>query len=312
MICAVTACLDLVWFANGGSQGSIGLFFFTVALFAVLFTEGWARHLVLALLVANIFGLHVAERAWPHLVHPFNTAMDRLIDLLTGYALSLFICTLMLWVVLAVFKRERSRLVDSEGMYREILERQGEGFSMVDAQERFLLVNPVAEQIFGVGPGQLVGRALTEFLSEDQQERLRRETGLRAEGHQSTYELRIQRADGQVRTLMVTASPRLGRPGEPLQAIGVFRDITERKEAEDRLRESEERFRTYIEQSIDVIFTLDAEGTFQFVSPAWERHFGVPEAEVIGKPFAPVVHPEDVGPCAEHLSRVLASGHDRS
>ncbi len=308
MICAVTACLDLVWFANGGSQGSIGLFFFSVALFVVLFTEGRARYLVLGLLLADVFGLHLTERAWPQLVHPFNTATDRLLDLLTGYALSLFICALMLWVVLEGFRRERIQLAESEGMYREFLEGQGEGFSTVDAQERFLMVNPVAEAIFGVGPGQLVGRSLVEFLPADQQELLRRESELRAKGHHSTYEIRIRRADGELRTLQVTATPRFGQDGDPLQVIGVFRDITERKESEDRLRESEAKFRTYIEQSIDVIFTLDAEGGFLFVSPAWERHFGIPVEEVTGKPFAPFVHPEDVQPCVEHLSRVMTTG----
>jgi len=74
------------------------------------------------------------------------------------------------------------------------------------------------------------------------------------------------------------------------------------------LQASEERFRTYVEQSSDVIFTLDSEGRFQFVSPAWGRHFGYPASEVIGKPFVPFVHPEDVKPCAEYLGEVLTSG----
>ena len=74
------------------------------------------------------------------------------------------------------------------------------------------------------------------------------------------------------------------------------------------LQASEERFRTYVEQSIDVIFSLDTQGIFQFVSPAWERHFGYPPSEVLGKPFGPFVHPDDVQRCAEYLEEILTSG----
>ncbi|HJW71647.1 MAG TPA: PAS domain S-box protein [Geothrix sp.] len=304
----IIAGLDLIWFPNGGSQGSIGLYFFSAALFLVLFFEGYFRVVALFLLLANIFALHFAEALWPNLLHTFSKT-DRLIDLLTGYALSLLICSLMLWVVLSGFNREKQRLAESEGLYRELLNRQGEGFAMLDAQERFLVVNPMAEEIFGVAPGQLVGRSLLDLVPLDQQELLHRETGLRADGSHSTYELRIRRDDGAQRTLLVTGTPRPDHASGLPQTIGIFRDITEWREQEDQLRESEEKFRAYIEQSIDVIFTLDADGNFTFVSPAWERHFGYPVKEVIGHAFAPFVHPDDIQPCFAFLTEVLATGH---
>ena len=133
-------------------------------------------------------------------------------------------------------KEAESALMASEAMYRELLDRQGEGFSMVDEQERFLIVNPVAEAIFGVPPGGLLGRSLWDFLSEEQQARVRTESGLRAQGRHSTYELEIQREDGTLRTLLVTATPRASQGETATQVIGVFRDITERKQAEQQQR----------------------------------------------------------------------------
>ncbi|GLH72689.1 hypothetical protein GETHLI_11910 [Geothrix limicola] len=195
-----------------------------------------------------------------------------------------------------------------ETMYRELLNSQGEGFGMVDADERFVVVNPVAEEIFGVAPGHLVGRCLMDYLPEDQAEVVRRESLRRPKGISSTYELRIRREDGTPRILLVTGRPWANQPEGERLVIGIFRDITERKEMEVRLSESEARFRTYIEQSRDVIFTLDAQGTFVFVSPAWERHFGFPASEVIGRPFAPFVHEDDVAPCMAYLTRVLSTG----
>lgn len=223
--------LDLVWFPNAGSQGSIGLYFFPVAFFLVLFFRGAFRSLGFIFLVANIITLLVWEMLSPNLAHAFNP-LERLIDLSTGYLLSMLICVLMLWVVLEGFNREKRRLADSERLYRELLERQGEGFALVDANERFLFANPLAEQIFGVPHGGLVGHSLLDFLGPEGQHKVLEETKLRAQQIHSTYEVPIQRADGESRLLRVTATPGRLSPDEPLNIIGVFRDITEETQAE--------------------------------------------------------------------------------
>ena len=58
----------------------------------------------------------------------------------------------------------------------------------------------------------------------------------------------------------------------------------------------------------DVIFTLNKNGDFLFVSPAWERHFGFPVSDVLGRSFAPFVHPDDVASLIDYLTRVLSTG----
>jgi len=110
MLFSYVVCLDLLWFPNGGSQGSIGLHFFEVGLGLVLFFRGRFRYAGLALLVANITALLLAERAWPDLAHPFRWPSGRLLDLTAGYAISLLVCSLMLWYVLGGLEREQARL----------------------------------------------------------------------------------------------------------------------------------------------------------------------------------------------------------
>ena len=83
-------------------------------------------------------------------------------------------------------------------------------------------------------------------------------------------------------------------PGGDLVAIeGIGRDITERKEAEDALRRSEERFRSLIQNASDVITILEADGTVRYVSPAIERVLGLEAEDVVGKNAWSFVDPVD-------------------
>ena len=71
------------------------------------------------------------------------------------------------------------------------------------------------------------------------------------------------------------------------------RDITARQAAEEALRRSEERYRTLIENINDVVFSIDAEGRFDYISPAMERATGYKPEEIIGKSLPSFMTPED-------------------
>jgi PAS domain S-box-containing protein len=166
----------------------------------------------------------------------------------------------------------------SEALYRELLERQGEGFAVVDGEERFVMVNGVAEGIFGAAPGTLTGRSLLEFLSEDQRDLVRSQSALRAEGRSSTYELEIRReGDGAARTLLVTATP--GRDGDdhPMQAIGVIRDITERRLAEEALRRSEADMQAVLAAAAAGILAIDHERRVVHVNRRFAEIWQIPQ-----------------------------------
>jgi len=109
---------------------------------------------------------------------------------------------------------------------------------------------------------------------------------------------------GETQWLNIASQPEILANGEVLWH-GVVVDISRRKLAEEALTESETRFRTHVEQSFDIIFTLDDQGHFLFVSDAWERQLGRPVSEVVGRHFSYFTHPEDVAPCADYLTRVL-------
>jgi PAS domain S-box-containing protein len=71
--------------------------------------------------------------------------------------------------------------------------------------------------------------------------------------------------------------------------------------------EDAQRFRIFVENANDIVYTLSLDGVFTYVSPNWQECLGVPAEEVTGKPFAPNVHPDDVHLCNDFL-RDVAQG----
>jgi PAS domain S-box-containing protein len=85
-------------------------------------------------------------------------------------------------------------------------------------------------------------------------------------------------------------------------------DVTDQRKAEEALRASEEKYRRLVENSRDIVYTLDGTGVFRFVSPAWTTLLGHPVSEVVGRSFAPFVHPDDAPACRAFLGRIVESG----
>jgi two-component system, cell cycle sensor histidine kinase and response regulator CckA len=68
--------------------------------------------------------------------------------------------------------------------------------------------------------------------------------------------------------------------------------------------EDAQRFRSFVENANDIVYTLSLDGIFTYVSPNWQDCLGVPAEDVTGKPFAPAVHPDDVHLCNDFLREV--------
>jgi PAS domain S-box-containing protein len=136
---------------------------------------------------------------------------------------------------LLVRRKAEEALRRSEQRYRTLIENQGEGICLVDENESMTFANPAANEIFGVTSGGLEGHNLKEFLPPEEFALARRETEIRRSGQTSTYETKIRRTDGELRTLLVTARPRFDDDGTFVGAFSIFRDITERRQAEEEL-----------------------------------------------------------------------------
>jgi diguanylate cyclase (GGDEF)-like protein/PAS domain S-box-containing protein len=123
----------------------------------------------------------------------------------------------------------------SEERYRNLVENQGEGVTILNAELVIEFANLAAGYIMGSTADNLVGLCLNDLLAPGQSAVIENQVQLRQKGQVSTYELAVLTLDDRLRQLLVTATPRFDSSGKFNGSFAVFRDITERKDREDRL-----------------------------------------------------------------------------
>ena len=148
----------------------------------------------------------------------------------------------------------------------------------------FRVANPAAEVVFGVPPEGLVGRSLAEFLSPSELTRVTAETGKRRTGKSSTYEVQIQRVDGEMRQIELIATPRRGVNGEITGTLGIFRDVTELRRLQTRLEQERALLLSLIDNLPDYVYLKDRNSRFILTNKAQALLVGARDPrELVGK-----------------------------
>ena len=130
---------------------------------------------------------------------------------------------------------------------------------------------------------------------------------LRADGFAAAYEKEYFCKDGS-RVPLIIAGTRF--EDSPSEGMSFLIDISERKRAEQVLRESETRLGGILRQSPAGIVQTDAAGCMTLVNPRWCEMFGYTETELLGRNILEITHPSSVAPTAAALGRLAAGGPD--
>ncbi len=152
----------------------------------------------------------------------------------------------------------------SDLLFRALFENSHDGVFIYDLEGRILAANREAVRLSGYPQEELIGRSFLDSASPDERRQAAKVFAALLNGEDlEPYERLGRRKDGNELIIHIHAVLVRDRAGNPHHVQSVVRDITERKRAEAALRESEERFRTLVENAPEAIVVLDAdEGHF--------------------------------------------------
>lgn len=125
---------------------------------------------------------------------------------------------------------------------------------------------------------------------------------------QATFEMVHKAKDG--RRIPVEINSRIIEIDGAIYVISIARDITERIENENKLKQSEERYRQLVENIDDLVYSVDKNGILTYLSPAVKPILGYTEDEGLGKHFSLFIHPDDLGKVQEIFENAL-KGHTK-
>jgi PAS domain S-box-containing protein len=192
-----------------------------------------------------------------------------------------------------------------------ILASAGEGIYGLDLGERTSFVNPAAERMLGYGPGELAGRHQHDIVSHLNtqgvpypEDECPIHASLRDGGVHASSDEVFTRKDGSTFPVEYVSNP-IWEDGAVVGAVVTFGDITERKAAEEALRNSEARFRLLAENMSDLVCLHEPDGRYVYISPSCRRLLGYEPEELLGKDPYDLFHPED-------LQRIRTEAHDKA
>lgn len=200
-------------------------------------------------------------------------------------------------VISDITEREQAvaALAVSEERFKNLVESSQDWVWEVDAQGVYTYASPRCRELLGYGPDEIIGRTPFDLMPEAEVKRLfPAMQRIFTEGLPiSVLENTNLHADGHEIVLETSAVPFFDCDGGLAGYRGMDRDITERKNAEITLRESEEKYRLLVEHQTDLVVKIDAGGRFQFISPSYCKLFDKTEDELLGSDFMPLVHQDD-------------------
>ncbi len=162
---------------------------------------------------------------------------------------------------------------------RAIVENAVDVICSIDIDGKFVAISPSSYSTWGYHPEELIGRRFIEIVSpEDQQETLRAARAVRAAKSTMSFENKTRRKDGSIVTVLWSTY----WSESERSMFCVAHDITERKLAEEAIKESEHRIRTIIENMLVGLMIVTKDGTIGSINPASEKMFGYRGEELAG------------------------------
>ncbi len=206
--------------------------------------------------------------------------------------------------------------LENAGLYEEarsardflqsIAENSADAIVTTDVHGRITYFSPGAQEIFGYRPEEVLGRLVADYYVSGQEEAQAVMQRLKAEGRIRNYETAMRGAGDRWTAVNSSVSLLRDPSGAIVGTLGIIKDLTERRLAEEGLRESEERFRSAFEHSEIGMALQGVDGRYLRVNRALCQMVGYTEPELLDMTWQSLTHPEDLD--TEENRRLLSGG----
>lgn len=205
-------------------------------------------------------------------------------------------------------KRNEEALREEHQLLSSVFNASPMGMFCLDRDSRVTLWGPAAEQMFGWKTEEVIGKFNPIVPAEKATEFFVLYKTVLEGNSIFSKEVRRQRKNGMFIDIYLSVSPLRKADGAITGAIGMFIDITERKQAEEALRASEARFRSYIDYAPNGVFIADEQGCYLEVNPAACKMTGYSAEELLRMRIADLALPKSFEAVPAHFQQVIQTG----
>ena len=191
-------------------------------------------------------------------------------------------------------KKAEKALEESEHRFQAIIENMAKVVYLKDLEGKYLLLNRHYEFMVNLSREQVIGKTDYDIFPPEIAARFN-ESDIKAIQTKSTVELEevVSLEDGD-HVFVTVKFPLLNTLGEPYALCGIATEITEIKQAQEALRESEEKYRILFEATGTATFVIEEDMTFSLVNDDFKTRFGYSTGELIGRKWTEIVPKEDL------------------
>ena len=181
-------------------------------------------------------------------------------------------------------KEAEKKLKASEECYRCIFENSAVAIMLTDERERIVSWNQYTEKLLQMNEADLKNKPVSMLYPPEEWKKIRVEN-IRGKGEQYNIETRMYKRDNELIDVDLSLSVFKNDAGDVIGSIGVIKDITKRKQAEKKLKESEEKYEGLFECTTDGMLVLDARGSILDVNSRALELLGLREENMLGENF---------------------------
>ncbi len=204
-------------------------------------------------------------------------------------------------------RKVEKKLIENQQYTNSIINSSIDIICASDRNGNIIEFNAAAEQAFGYKEKEIIEKGV-KLIYATKKELIKVSKQLKKSGV-FIGEVRNKRKNGEIFTSFLSASVLQNEEGEQIGTMGVSRDITELKEAEKQLVESEEKYRDLFENATDLIQSLDMNGNIIYVNNAWKKIMDYSDKEIQNKNIFEVIHPDCTKDC-QKLFREVAKNKE--